>query len=350
MAVTPDPTPSVSEVLATDAASAQFTGTPAHSAGNTHCLNCATPLTGPYCHACGQHDFDINRSFWHTFLEALENIFHFDGKFFRNIITLLFSPGRLTADFLAGRRASQVPPFRLYIFTAFIFFLLLLAGNRGKDGAQFSPIINDAAPAGLRSGGQPAALEEALTAVRDPVAAQNIRDQIAARPKKAAASKPAVPEEKSSFETWAEDQGQRAMKPEFQREIGARFLTAVPKMLLFCLPIFALLTRFLFRKSGNVFLEHLVIALHFHTFIFLFVLFRDGWSFVLSSVGLLTVRGAFSFVCNLWLFLYPILLLRRLFANSWRLTIAKSALLGLGYGLTLLIGFSITALILLVAS
>ena len=63
---------------------------------HTHCQNCGTALAGHYCHECGQHDMDFHQSFGHVFLEALENFFHFDAKFFRNIVTLLFRPGRLT--------------------------------------------------------------------------------------------------------------------------------------------------------------------------------------------------------------------------------------------------------------
>ena len=52
------------------------------------------------------------------------------------------------------------------------------------------------------------------------------------------------------------------------------------------------------------------------------------------------------FFCNAWLGLYPLLMLRRLFANAWRWTIIKTGLLGFAYLITLGLGFVATAIIL----
>lgn len=59
------------------------------------------------------------------------------------------------------------------------------------------------------------------------------------------------------------------------------FVIALPKLILLCLPLFALYTRFLFRKTKQVYLQHLVLALHFHTFIYLWLMFEKAgntWS------------------------------------------------------------------------
>ncbi|MDQ5980028.1 MAG: hypothetical protein QG602_3003, partial [Verrucomicrobiota bacterium] len=135
MSVEPEPPepPSlpVQDAVAADQAAAHTTESHDHHGPfHTHCENCGTKLEGPWCHKCGQHDFEFHRSFWHVFMEALETLFHFEGKFFRNIVTLLFRPGVLTADFNAGKRATQMPPFRLYIFVSFIFFLLIFLGEK----------------------------------------------------------------------------------------------------------------------------------------------------------------------------------------------------------------------------
>jgi hypothetical protein len=136
----PDPILPAGNALATDQAAAHLTSAHGHHGPfHEHCENCGTKLAGPFCHRCGQHDFEFHRSFWHVFLEALENLFHFEGKFFRNIVTLLFQPGRLTADFNAGKRAAQMPPFRLYVFVSFIFFLLIFLGADKPTGAGSTP-------------------------------------------------------------------------------------------------------------------------------------------------------------------------------------------------------------------
>jgi hypothetical protein len=135
----PAPLPDPGEALATDAAGAEVTGAHGHHGPfHSHCENCGTKLDGPWCHKCGQHDFEFHRSFRHVLLEALETIFHFEGKFFRNTGTLLFRPGRLTADFNAGRRAAQMPPFRLYVFVSFLFFLIIFLGKDTSEAIDLS--------------------------------------------------------------------------------------------------------------------------------------------------------------------------------------------------------------------
>jgi len=95
------------------------------------CQNCSTPLTGPFCAACGQHDVDYHRGFHHLFHDLLENLFHFEGKFFVTVAWLLAKPGRITLEFIAGRRASQLNPLRFYIFVSVLFFLGLSLLNHG---------------------------------------------------------------------------------------------------------------------------------------------------------------------------------------------------------------------------
>ncbi len=375
-AALPPSSPSPLDAVAADAAVAQAADSTGHAHGpvHSHCENCGTKLEGPFCHRCGQHDFDVHRSFGHVFLEVLENLFHFDGKFFRNIVTLLFSPGRLTAAFNAGQRAAQVPPFRLYIFTAFFFFLWIFSTTKTPDAVKIGGAPAPGVNAGLTVDGQPVTVEQALKARNDPVFAEQLKKELAAElarrgataeqveqvksaglaapASKAAANRPQLSvtpfgkprEQMNDTERWLEHQAQRAMQPETQRELGRAFLAAMPKMLLFCLPFFALYTRVLFRKSGEFYLQHLILALHFHTFIFLWLMFRDGWAFTLSPLGF-GLSGWVTFAANAWLALYPLLMLRQLFANSWLKTFAKTLLLALAYVATLGAAFFITGLI-----
>ena len=64
-----------------------------------------------------------------------------------------------------------------------------------------------------------------------------------------AKAKTKAPEETSELQRTLSEKSLYAM--EHQREMAEAFIHAVPKMLLICLPLFALYTRFLFRKSGE---------------------------------------------------------------------------------------------------
>lgn len=90
----------------------------------TPCYNCGTPLRGPWCYACGQSAEDFHRSAFHLVGEAVEGLTHADGRLWRTLPRLIVSPASLTGDYLAGKRASQVPPLRLFLVVLLMVFLV----------------------------------------------------------------------------------------------------------------------------------------------------------------------------------------------------------------------------------
>ncbi|MFI5336954.1 MAG: DUF3667 domain-containing protein [Opitutales bacterium] len=368
---------SAGEVVLADQIADQATDPHGHGPSpHTHCQNCGTELRGPFCHQCGQHDFDFEQSFGHLFLDALENFFHFDEKFFRNTITLLFRPGRLSAEFNAGKRASQVPPFRLYIFVSFLFFFISFLGVGEREANQ--EIADELTAEALAPSRETAnTLEEMARHTTDPAKKAELEQtveklrrlerELGPKPKPEEKASPAVADQAAptpapawitvakgsspglhvkvyenqdnAFNRFMTEKGKYALR--HQRELEEGFLHAVPKMLLFCLPFFALYTRVLFRRPGETYLHHLVMALHFHTFIYLWRLVATGWVFLFNFASP-AVAGWLSGAAWLWLLLYPLLMLRALYGESWKRTLVKSGLLGLGYSLTLLTGFVAT--------
>lgn len=102
------------------------------SDGHTHenaCLNCGAPLTGPFCNQCGQHGH-VHRTLGAFFHDLLHGVFHFEGKIWRTLPLLAWHPGRLTRDYVEGKRASFVSPIALFLFSVFIMFAAVsLSGN-----------------------------------------------------------------------------------------------------------------------------------------------------------------------------------------------------------------------------
>jgi hypothetical protein len=109
-------------------------------APGTPCANCETPLQGPYCHSCGQLAESFHKSVWHLLVEAVESFFHFDGRFFRTVPRLAFAPGGLTRDYLDGKRASQIPPLRLFLVVLLlVFFVGSLTHSEKPKALQATP-------------------------------------------------------------------------------------------------------------------------------------------------------------------------------------------------------------------
>ncbi len=96
-------------------------GGDSHDYSGEQCANCGTALTGPYCHACGQSGH-IHRSLLHMFEELLHGLFHFDTKAWRTIPALIFKPGKLTKEYIEGKRTSYVSPLALFLFLIFLMF------------------------------------------------------------------------------------------------------------------------------------------------------------------------------------------------------------------------------------
>lgn len=95
-------------------------GDPGHT-HETACLNCGTVLIGRHCYQCGQaaHVHRTLRAFFH---DLLHGVFHFEGKIWRTLPLLAWRPGRLTREYVQGRRASYVSPIALFLFVVFLTF------------------------------------------------------------------------------------------------------------------------------------------------------------------------------------------------------------------------------------
>ena len=85
------------------------------------CANCGTTLEGPYCHACGQNADTHKRSILHLIWEAIEGMFHLDGRLATTLPALFFRPGTLAKDYMEGRIVRHVPPFRTFLVALLLF-------------------------------------------------------------------------------------------------------------------------------------------------------------------------------------------------------------------------------------
>jgi hypothetical protein len=88
------------------------------------CLNCGAAVHGHFCAQCGQRAH-LHRSVWHAAEEFLHGIVHFDGKLWNTLPLLVARPGKLTWDYVHGKRARFISPIALFLLTVFLMFLVL---------------------------------------------------------------------------------------------------------------------------------------------------------------------------------------------------------------------------------
>lgn len=90
------------------------------------CLNCGQPLRSDdnFCADCGQVNDERPLSISDYFSGFFSNFFSFDSKLYKTIIPLLFKPGKVSKEYIEGKRKKYTNPFQLYLHTTIVFFLL----------------------------------------------------------------------------------------------------------------------------------------------------------------------------------------------------------------------------------
>jgi hypothetical protein len=118
---------------------------PDGSALPARCKNCEAVLLGRFCVNCSQAA-DVHVPTTKELLhELLEGLTHSDSRLWRTLKTLWFKPGKLTEEFVAGRRIAYLPPFRLYLILSIVFFLMLSFMRTSGDLVKFDEALKPTA-------------------------------------------------------------------------------------------------------------------------------------------------------------------------------------------------------------
>ncbi len=98
----------------------------------TECLNCGHPLdlSDRYCPNCSQANSTKNLTVKDFFEEFFGSLIDYDSRLFRTVSALLLRPGRISLDYVYGKRITYTNPFRFLLSLAVIYFLVLnLSGD-----------------------------------------------------------------------------------------------------------------------------------------------------------------------------------------------------------------------------
>jgi len=317
----------------------------------THCENCGAPLHGHWCGQCGQPAIDYRRSFRYVIADLLDEFLNWDSKFFRTIGLLLVRPWKLTNAFLAGHRVRYVHPLRLYLLASILFFFAVNYWAKAIHVAptRFSSEQRSAVEAALKKRDMPpeirAEVENALNRAGSPASGQ------AEQPPQATptplvdfspSKNPSTP-----FEKWIETHA--------REKIGERgtnlqlfvktLISNLPYMMLCCIPLFALVLKLLYVRRKVFYIDHLIYALHIHSFVYLATIL-----IILATIGLGRVAlGALAgwIIVLLWItFAAEIFLsIRRVYRQGWFVSIFKFFFGGFVYLVVLLTALAVTFLI-----
>ncbi|WP_394001580.1 DUF3667 domain-containing protein [Luteimonas sp. WGS1318] len=365
-------------------------GPPPLPAGGVHaaptaCENCATPLQGEYCHACGQSTHSPVRHVGHAVEEVFESFWHLDGRIFRTLRDL-FVPGRIANRYLAGHRVRYVAPMRLFvILTLLTFFVakfvvqdamlgfdpdgVVQTTDTSEGLAQAQTVadvvaVRDAALADIAearriTGALPGVsprLDAAETEVRQRAQARMSALPAAAEPDVSAAaddaSDPAAtPPRAASPPTGDTTPARRRDAPVVGGPVGERIernlerlrddpgayaravLGVAPTALFILVPLFAVLLKLLYLFQRRLYLEHVVVGLYSHAALMLGLLLAFTCTL---AAHWLAPHAAWAvqplgWVRSLLLWAMPVYLLlmqKRVYGQSWGWTLLKFAVIG----------------------
>jgi hypothetical protein len=273
--------------------------------------------------------------------DLLEELFNLDTRLFRTLRRLLFQPGRLTVEYVAGRRAGYVPPLRLFVFSSFILFLLLgilstqtvtLEGS--ASGALDSLVTQEARQASPAS--ESASEAQIDVASNDPI--RMSQDVVRAMETKTDSLR-TVHTLRGQLHyallrglLRADRSPQLFMQQLIGRLSGLTFLLA---------PVFALLLKGLYVRSGRLYIEHLIFALHTHVVFFIGLIGIVLIALLGVSASLGYLQAALFWGAGLYL----LLALRRTYQQGWIKTFAKWIALLIAYLLLISVAMVIYTLL-----
>ena len=228
-------------------------------------------MQGSFCGACGQARRPLDPSLREMIQELGYELADLDGRVWSSLRRLFLAPGYLTKQHFIGRRASWLPPIRMYLIVSVAYFAI--SALTGEAGLQ----------------------------VNVSVTGDSEEDRIAQL-------------EQLGFSS--DEELQLAVQ-----ETETRWL---PRIMFVLMPIFAGLVYLAYRRSGRRYPSYLVFSLHVHTAWFGLFAVTGITTYVAKSIVSADLIGIVTLVVAV---AYLALALRYVFDESlWR-AIAKGILL-----------------------
>lgn len=361
------------------------------------CANCSAPLQGAFCHDCGQSIKSVLQPVSHMLEDAGDIFFHLDERIVHTLPPLFTKPGFLTLEYFSGRRVRYIAPFRLmFVFCLLAFFLLHLAIGDTKFGSNDGkPVAADSVDAfaaaktpdevhaiykdqvrelheSLDDPETPAGARAGMSALYGVVrnAANTRLAELKAPPIERQADEPESDVRRSGEErvdswfgnhakidiAWLPGAVNRrldaafghfkanlipvlnggAQRQEAMHRILEGFFSVLPQAMFVMVPLFALILKVFYAFRRRLYMEHVIVALHSHAFLFLSLMVLTLLGFAKEPVrSHLAIGGSaiglVQFAIWVWMPLYLLIMQKRIYRQGWPMTIVKYWLIGSVY-------------------
>lgn len=246
------------------------------------CPNCHEELIGQYCYRCGEQRVDRDRLSLRRFIgNSIHELIDLEhSKIWQTFYALVFKPGFLTNEYLAGRKSRYLTPLKVCLV---IFALSLF-----------------------------------LYSIYKPVAVYDLETMI---------ESDATGNWGKVINGFAEQKG--LARDVFIEKVNEKWQAYVSWFQITNVIFFALLLQLAYLFSGRYFVEHLIFSLHFLSFTFLSTVIL--WPlYIFIGVKPTTASLLMSLIVTLIGIVYLFFALQTVYRQSTMMTLLKTAFLYIG--------------------
>ncbi len=337
------------------------------------CLNCGLPLQGEenFCPNCGQRN-DMRKLNFGNFLGAVFSEFiSYDSRFWRTILYLILKPGKVSQDYINGKRAQYANPFRFYLTVSIIFFLLLGLYNKYDDFKKKSFVSSQVLNVDIPK-------NKAVKTVRDSIAKINPLldslvkseksrilktplDSLSDNTKSLTVSQkiskyskfyrkhPDLPVEvaldslKQSHDFWNRFYYSKTIEAfnignDHGQSLSKKIISNLSIALFIFLPLFTLFLKLFYIRHSINYMEHLVFVFNTQAVFFLLMILLLGVNFFSQNQSVTSI-----FIILFLIYLYMALL--KFYNQGWFKTLVKFSALNIIYLIISGIGLSIVSVL-----
>lgn len=256
---------------------------PAHLCQSCHCL---VNEDAKFCAICGQKKILKPLSFKELVGDFFSNLFSLDSKFFRTFGRLIFRPGNLTKEYVAGRRQLYYTPIRLFLFWLTIAFVLLnfvLSDSQGWSNKLDKNIQIETYKDSLRTQLDLVFVDSSSQQKLDSLLPQNntfksmessffpLRFEDSISMKDLYLLKPDTIIKKYNIKGfWLKQLVYQVAKTvKTPGDFQMYLLSHLSWVILVSIPLISLVLKLLYIRRKKLYIEHFVYTLHIHTFLFI---------------------------------------------------------------------------------
>jgi hypothetical protein len=309
-------------------------------------------------------------SIWQLLREAFGDLLELDSRLWRTLLPLLIRPGQLTRDYLEGRRARYMPPFRTYLVLSVIFFVVAFFNPREDLKLLFDPEPEPTAEeiAALEEQEKTIAAENAEQVDR---AMQRLRElEVEGKISEEFIAEiiddddenditigfggdnsgffddceSATISDEGDLPEWVkkrftDERVQEICEKNKARGVdnfGDAIVENVPVALIVLLPLMAMVLKVLYPLSRRYFVEHLLFFVHFHAFFFLILILQIIFSRIVGLLGpedgaIDSIGTLIQVIAAFYVPVYLYKAMRHVYGQGHLITVPKYILLTITY-------------------